>query len=564
MAVAGGRLFTWQVPAQFGVERDEVGRLREVTPSEVRRGPWHVRLRVADAVCAGAVRLTWTVSSGDVEKSGACAYVAWFAREGAYEIRLAVRTAIGVQTDTQTVLVEDRLIVALGDSIAAGEGVPDIPSLTRARWRSERCHRSARAGTALAAAQIERDDAQSSVTFVHLACSGADIRLGVLGSYAGAVPPASERDLRPQVDELNAIARRRVPDAVLLSVGANDVRLPYLFAFCALRTKCAQRPIGGSARRKPTMSAYVKPRLGRLPRDFAALDAAISKRVPRDRITIVDYFDPTRDRAGTTCPRILGGLTRPELKHIQGQVLEPLNRAIAAAATRHGWRLIRGNMARFRTHGYCAGRQSWITSLSQSVLDLGGPLDGRLLGTLHPNATGQEAIGRAIAAQLERRFFPGQAFAPLHTPRVRSGSDLLAGISAVVLGALALGVAAGAQSRRAPLLPRRRSDVVLAIVGIAVIGAAMLSAAFLVALALGIAAGSISRRGGVVERPAAAVALAVVGVAVILVAVLVRDVLSGAAGLRALGGAAVAFGILTSLGARSPAACGPPASVDAR
>ena len=501
------------MPTHFGEARDKAGRLRETTPSSVRRGPWHVRLEVADGVCAPGVRLEWTVRSGRVEESGPCAYAARFPREGAYTLSLAVRGATGARTDTQTIVVEDRLIVALGDSIAAGEGVPDIPSLTNARWQSERCHRSARAGAALAAAQIERDDAHSSVTFVHLACSGADIRLGVLGSYAGGVPPESEPDLPPQVDELNTIARRRIPDAVLISIGGNDVRLPYIFAFCALRTKCSARPIGGKPRPKPTISAYVKPRLARLPRDFAALDHAISRRVPRDRITLVDYFDPTRDASGATCARILGGLTRAELEHVQRQVLQPLNRAIAAAATRHGWRLLRGNTARFRTHGYCAGRQSWITSLSQSLLDLGGPVAGRLFGPLHPNADGQEAIGRALAAQLEQRFFPGQAFSPLHAPRARSGSDVLAGISAVILAAIALGAAAGSVSRRVAFLRRRTPGVVLAIVGVACIVAAGLSAAFLAALTLAVAAGCVSRRALVFERRATPVVLAIVGAA---------------------------------------------------
>jgi lysophospholipase L1-like esterase len=468
---ASSRLFEWEMPTHFGEARDAAGRLRETDPSNVRPGPWHVRLQVADELCDPGVRLTWTVPKGHVDTSAPCAYVATFRREGSYGVTLTARRGSQTQTDTQTLLVEDRLIVSLGDSVASGEALPDIPGLDQALWQSERCHRSARAGTALAAAQVERDDAHSSVTFVHLACSGAEIRAGLLGGYAGVVPPLSEPDLPAQVDELNQIARtRRVPDAVLISVGANDLGFGPIVAFCAHTPDCFSHPFGG----KPTVFDHLKAKLAQLPKDYDALDAAISKKVPRNRIAIVDYFDPTRDSAGQTCASILGGVTRIELEQAQTQVLAPLNRAVAAAAGRHGWRVIGGNATRFRDHGYCATRQSWITNLSRSVVDLGGRIDGRLKGTLHPDATGQEVIGGAIAAQLETQFFPGQVFVQSQTRTVVKDRTLsLLGIAAIFLAALALVSAVGFASRRAAFFERRAGGVVLVLAGVGCVVAAI-------------------------------------------------------------------------------------------
>jgi lysophospholipase L1-like esterase len=402
---ADTQLFQWSMPAGFGEKRDDIGRLQETNPDAVGTGPWKVLLQPADALCASNVRLAWTASGGDVVEAGDCAYEATFPDQGPHEVSLSASGAIDAR-DTQRLVVTDRLIVSIGDSVASGEALPDIPSLRHARWQSERCHRSARSGTALAAARIEGDDTHSSVTFVHLACSGAEIREGLLEEYAGVVPPSDEPRLPPQVDVLNQIVDRRVPDAVLLSIGANDVGFGPIVTFCLYEPQCFSQPFRG----EPSVSAYVSDRLKTLRTDFADLDARISDRIPRGRIVIVDYFDPTRTAAGKTCPDILGGVTSAELTQAQDEILTPLNNAVKQAAHDHGWQLVSGNADRFREHGYCAGTQSWVTTLWRSAVHLGGSLNDRVLGTLHPNATGQRVIGDAIAAQLERDFFPNQVF----------------------------------------------------------------------------------------------------------------------------------------------------------
>ena len=86
---------------------------------------------------------------------------------------------------TKAIRFRDLLITSLGDSAASGEGVPEIykGAHNAPQWADgdgARCDRSGAAASALAARQIERNslgtDSQTTVTFWHLACSGAFIR----------------------------------------------------------------------------------------------------------------------------------------------------------------------------------------------------------------------------------------------------------------------------------------------------------------------------------------------------------------------------------------------------
>ena len=99
--------------------------------------------------------------------------------------RIAV--AYGDKYHAKLVNVKDYLIAAIGDSYGSGEGNPDVPRVNRrgskhdrpSRWQSKPCHRTANAGAAKAAAQVETSDDFSSVTFLHFSCSGATINKGL-------------------------------------------------------------------------------------------------------------------------------------------------------------------------------------------------------------------------------------------------------------------------------------------------------------------------------------------------------------------------------------------------
>jgi hypothetical protein len=166
-------------------------------------------------------------------------------------------------------------VVALGDSIAAGEGTPEYTrrsGQTYADWVDDRCHRSSYSGPAQAARQLEREDPRTSVTFVSFACSGATINKpmaaevdsadpwksfaadndagsGVLGPYIGVQPPTTNRadKLPSQIDQLKRalgvttgipVTARRQIDALLLSAGANDAGFGLIGTACIRSDYC--------------------------------------------------------------------------------------------------------------------------------------------------------------------------------------------------------------------------------------------------------------------------------------------------------------------------------------
>ncbi len=407
-----GALFSWEMPPGFGAERDERGLLVETQPWQVRQGPWTVLLEVSASACAEGNRYRWTISGEHTapRQLAPCRFSFTVPREGRHTVTLAVTTATANRVEAQRVDVRDWLIVSIGDSVASGEGVPEADGT----WQSARCHRSALAGTALAARQIERDDTHSSVTFVHLACSGAEVPRGLLGPYAGAVPPDEEPPLTPQVEELDRIAQRRRVDAVLLSIGANDIHFSEFLSFCLGHPfgdcfRHTYTKVGGDGEK--SAEAVAQGFLAELPDRYAALARAISGPIPAKRVHIVEYFDPTRDAQGRPCRRLIGDVFRANVERAEALLLTPLNRAVATAAREHDWDEVTGVSDLFRTHGICAGKRAWVSSLPDSLLKLKG-LAGRYRGAMHPNEAGHEATSQLIARSLERDLYGAQAPTP--------------------------------------------------------------------------------------------------------------------------------------------------------
>jgi lysophospholipase L1-like esterase len=406
-------LFSWSLKDRFG-PRDRAGKMIETPPSQVDKGPWRIVLRLGGAACKANGEFRWSVDGRAATpiRLSACRFGYALPKPGSYRIGLDATVGGNHLAEDQQVVVRDLLIVSLGDSVASGEGVPDRPGLGDAAWQSRRCHRSAKAGPAAAARLLEEDDPHTSVTFVHLACSGATVPRGLIGPYPGVEPPDQGPELEAQVDQLNRIEARRPVDAVLISIGANDIHFGDILRFCLLHPakNCFEGPLpvkyGGDGEK--SASEVVAAAIAGLEKRYDDLDAAISPQIPRDRIHPVEYFDPTRSDDGNPCNSILLTVTAPELRLAESEMLGPLNEAIAAAVQKHKWDEVTGIAAAFRDHGYCAD-QTWITTLHRSALDLGGgTLLGHVLGMMHPNEQGYVATGNRIAAALESDLLPGQ------------------------------------------------------------------------------------------------------------------------------------------------------------
>lgn len=218
--------FRYEMPPRFGLDANHDGQIDyPTTPDEVTPPDgFDVNLIVDRARCDDAT-FAFTADGVplDVTRDG-CTFATKL-DEGSYEVSLSID---GADQGTETVKVDDILIVAMGDSYSSGEGNPESGA---APWRDNKsqCHRSANAGPARAALAAEKASKQTSVTFVHLACSGATIADGLLGPQPFTTDPSGF----DQLAEFDRLIHRHV-DALTLSIGANDVGFGPILSYCAV------------------------------------------------------------------------------------------------------------------------------------------------------------------------------------------------------------------------------------------------------------------------------------------------------------------------------------------
>jgi lysophospholipase L1-like esterase len=476
------------------------------------------------------------------------------ARESTAELRLN-----GKVLASALVAPKLRIVLGLGDSYASGEGTPDAPTkwkktvpaewedwpLTQpqlmnfyvvqpARWWSNRCDRSFFSAQSMTALAMARRDPHAIVSFVHLACSGAEIIDGLLmpQRFPPGAPPRCEKpmdrdkkerntvdstcDLRESQlesavkllcrnptasttgdggslrDQLSAIRTNayqldwidgkhlamcdskdmRPVDTVLLSIGGNDVGFAGIIAWALVpvdsytRVKFAEigRRKGGVVCPIPDLHCVdteppASRRIADLPYRYKALADSLNSYLhiqPR-QVLITSYPNPLIRADGTYCENPVGSnetrpgktnqwhairtymasfapsswqvnLTHSEAKNINDHVVEPLNKAVRAAALAHGWRYadLAGVM---RTGAWCEGvprhlllpgelsewnayadRTRMIRTANDSIAtqwpnsvttNRTARRNNQLNGTFHPNAWGYAAMADAMAQQLD-------------------------------------------------------------------------------------------------------------------------------------------------------------------
>lgn len=342
----------------------------------------------------GGQRLTQTSSS--------CEFAFEPPKEGKYPVTLTITTHGGeTRTLERDVPFRDYFIVSLGDSIASGEGNPDricvgpcaVPwaEATPAYWQFQPCHRSAISGPSRGARAIETADPTTSVTFVHLACSGAQVTRGILQKWPG-IEPDGDLMVPPQANVLEALMKAwgRKPDAVLVSIGANDAEFAGAVTECLLPGRCQNNA---------DFVKQVKKRIARLPDRYAMLDKRLdSLGIPGRKVFITEYPDVTRNEEGNFA-ECIATLFPSEWQWASDHVVDPLNAHVRKAANkdRHGWNVVGVHQA-FRNHGYCSSA-SWIVRLQESFL-----WQGHEHGAFHPNIPGHQTYGASIAAALRARL----------------------------------------------------------------------------------------------------------------------------------------------------------------
>lgn len=455
---------TWDTVPGLSVGGRDARMTGALTPAQVAQGGVRLRLTLTGDACGTGWRATRFALDGatlpaQADAATACRFVSDPVAEGHH------RLAAGGDAP-QDIDVVRYVIASLGDSVASGEGNPDRRAdLSKAQWQDARCHRSLRSGAALAAMAVERSSATSSVALLALGCSGATMPVGLEAPYAGIDPDRDRSTEAPQLDVLNDLAARQDIDAVLLSIGANDVSFSSIIEFCARFTHCPerhfdpQRPLREAPASAPTLDAAIADALRRLAGRYDRLDGEISARIPRERIIVSEYFDPTVGPGGTFCTIHLGPGTidAREAQWAHTNVVGALNAVVARAAHTHGWTLVDGVGAAFAGHGTCAkpAQQVWVRTLAQSWFWLGGRPSSRIAGTLHPNRSGHRAIARRIGPRLA---------VVLHTTIGDSGDDpgdradhRLLGVRATALLGIGCVLAAIGAVLAARLSVRRRS-----------------------------------------------------------------------------------------------------------
>lgn len=347
--------------------------------------------------------------------------------QGLYKATLTLHTdwgaADGVSASvSMNVGIRDYLIVSMGDSLASGEGTPDVPGsysfdpdfawppahvVTKraAVWKDRRCHRSAKSGPSQAAKAFEDADPKTSVTFVSVACSGATVAdliprpdekvLGQVGAVASLFGPNSDGDPRPI-------------DSLLLSAGINDLDFSSIIGRCAFNNNLSRDS------EKCVTKGGIAEAINTLPVKYLNLAVAIKRELPDAReVYINDY--PGEVFEGGGCG-LLGepGIGIDEVEESEMNVYgNQLNRHIENMATMldrmgYRWNFVDRLEHDFLPHAYCA-TPSWFTSLETSLRT-----QGDAEGTAHPNAAGHIAFSKI----LHRMVVPEHVKSPYRTLKI--------------------------------------------------------------------------------------------------------------------------------------------------
>lgn len=403
---SGSLLLSYTIPPRFGLDANRDGLIDYVTTAaQVSPRDWTatVEVRRKAKSCDPTATYTWTIDgrAADFEPRGTCFFTyEHFPQLRTYKIGVTATTATAKATGSRDLKLEDFLIAGLGDSNGSGEGNPDIPGAF-VRWEDLRCDRSANSFEAQAALSVENKDKRSSVTFVHLACSGASIPKGMVGPYRGINDPGGP-PIESQLSQLQRLTGKRKVHAVVVSIGVNDLGFSDIVSFCLAQTDCPTKPFEGG----PSLDEVVKQRLAALPVRYSQLAARLARLgISPKRVLVTAYFDSTRDAEGNFCDplmSVVGGkiFSRAEGEWAYEHVLAPLNHQVQAAATAHGWTLVWGAAQRFHTHGYCSASR-WIVGLVESL-----KYQHTKYGTLHANARGHRETANLVLSRLRHLGIP--------------------------------------------------------------------------------------------------------------------------------------------------------------
>ncbi len=318
--------------------------------------------------------------------------------------------------------------VALGDSVAAGEGILYGwkwdgkkwvgPTTTNPVWEpaadlsavNQDCHRSL-------AGYPQLVSASKNYTLVDLACTSATAAKGVLGDQPFAAPqvpatvPAQLGTLDNSAAPASSVFRNARPDIVSLTLGADDVGFSDIVKKCYIpNTRC------GTKSDTTALAAKFKLQQANLATVISELNKESADLNIRPIVVVTDYYDPFPD-VGTNCidtqaVKKIIGITDAERTWLKAQ-LANLNSGIRTivessktASQNIDLRFV--ELAETATstnvmigHQYCS-TTPWVygPSIRYPIYVPGSPGATTNPAPFHPTPEGQSAIAYRVLAAL--------------------------------------------------------------------------------------------------------------------------------------------------------------------
>lgn len=355
------------------------------------------------------------------------------------------------------------MIVVAGDSMASGEGNPDVKghaklelcgqtvdsktAATEFGWLSPECildlghlltgdfprivdgtpstwkldpdcHRSYRSGMSLAARDIERRDPHSSVTYINVACSGAEVKHlfeeTYNGVYTGGPWDTGKKD--PQADQIAALVcgrvgscddpRVRPVDGIFLSIGINNLSMSDVLKDCMKPDY--EQVLGVDGCMDSSFDTVEKGLSG------MQVATGMSNRLHELGVPVTSVYHalyPTYVFTSTASGcGVFRFINEGEKEWLQDANLK-LNQSIYQAYTPHYhwrpvWRQESAASSPWKGHGYCTGSKRWFNSLYDSLTQYNGLQKGVALGAVHPNAAGHDQFRKEFLNEWEQRTRP--------------------------------------------------------------------------------------------------------------------------------------------------------------
>jgi hypothetical protein len=322
------------------------------------------------------------------------------------------------------VLVEDKLIVGLGDSYAAGEGNPDIPAQftkgksekdilfkikdvpakdgnTEAGWLERRCHRSMYSYQFKTALQFALANPQKAVTFVTYSCSGATTG-NIIDDKQSPKEGSKIFKITPQLKALKKVlesktGKPREIDYLLLSTGGNEIGFAKFGAYIVVKGGlsnlfASEDDVKTSGQNSTeTLLTGKHGKEGSYPRlHKALLDGKNGIKIkgcqatnpqannPCPHILLTPYPNIVQNEKRETCKADRGEFDvsfgedagrAQRIKDVKEFVFDPIReiqQSLISTSTL-GWTVITEQLPEYLTHGFCA-RNDKSTSLTGEKL----------------------------------------------------------------------------------------------------------------------------------------------------------------------------------------------------